>query len=72
MPIIRDGQTPEGRVVKCRPSVDSTTPCRVRKMTEEERAYYGEPVPPSEWGTPPCVCRNDRRCAAEKGDGVQR
>lgn len=53
MPIIMDGKTPEGRVVKCRKSDDSATPCRTRKMTEEERAYYGDPVPPAYWGKPP-------------------
>lgn len=53
MPIIKDGQTPEGRVIKCRKSVESTTPCVTRMMTEEERAFYGDPVPPKKWGKPP-------------------
>lgn len=53
MPIIRDGKTPLGRVVECRKSEDSTSPCRTRMMTPEERSYYGEAVPPSEWGDPP-------------------
>lgn len=53
MPIIKDGQTPEGRVVECRKGENSTSECRVRMMTPEERAYYGEAVPRDEWQKAP-------------------
>lgn len=53
MPIIKDGRTPGGRFVACRKSVVSTGECRVRKMNDEERAIYGEAVPPKDWGKPP-------------------
>ncbi len=53
MPIIRDGKTPNGRLVKCRPTVMMPSQCVTRKMTEEERAFYGEAIPPSEWKKPP-------------------
>lgn len=53
MPIIKDGQTPEGRIVACRRGENSTGECRVRMMTEEERAYYGDPVPRDKWQEAP-------------------
>ena len=73
MPIIMDGNTPNGRLVVCRESVDSTGECHVRKMTEEERAYYGDPVPPAYWGKPPqrseyWSCKTQRRVMTFKDD----
>ncbi len=73
MPIIKDGNTPNGRFVACKKSVDSTGECRVRKMTEEERAIYGDPVPPKDWGKPPqrseyWSCKTQRRVMTFKDD----
>lgn len=53
MPIIIDGVTPHGRMVRCKPDIDHVGVCTTRKMTEEERAFYGEANPPSKWGVRP-------------------
>lgn len=53
MPIIMDGQTPQGRFLECRKTNDGTGPCKVRKMTAEERERYGLPNGPEQWEKPP-------------------
>lgn len=53
MPVIYDFKTPQGRVVSPRLNIDPPAPCTTRKMTEEERAFYGEAVKPKDYKKPP-------------------
>lgn len=57
MPIIMDSTTPEGRPVTNRGVEEPSFPCVTRKMTAEERSFYGEAVPPWQWKRRPQLKR---------------
>ena len=40
--LVKDYKTPEGRVVKIDQGDPPVAPCKVRKITKEERERYGE------------------------------
>lgn len=40
--LLKDYKTPEGRIVKIDHGDPPASPCKVRKITKEERERYGE------------------------------
>lgn len=53
MVLIMDGQTPKGRRLTAKRNHSLVSPCVTRKMTEEEREFYGLPNPPEKYDDPP-------------------